>query len=92
MLKAILQWLATLFAPKPVPELGRNEPCHCGSGRKYKRCCLEKDAARLRAERDTAATVAGSSIGGRATVANQKLPRPNQPMHRANEYRPPKGR
>ena len=25
-------------------ELGRNEPCHCGSGKKYKKCCLEKDA------------------------------------------------
>ena len=24
-------------------KLGRNEPCHCGSGTKYKRCCLEKD-------------------------------------------------
>ncbi len=24
---------------------GRNEPCHCGSGKKYKKCCLEKDAA-----------------------------------------------
>lgn len=22
---------------------GRNEPCHCGSGLKYKRCCLAKD-------------------------------------------------
>jgi len=21
----------------------RNEPCWCGSGKKYKRCCLEKD-------------------------------------------------
>jgi hypothetical protein len=21
-------------------KLGRNEPCHCGSGRKYKKCCL----------------------------------------------------
>ena len=21
---------------------GRNEPCHCGSGRKYKKCCLRK--------------------------------------------------
>lgn len=20
------------------PKLGRNDPCHCGSGRKYKRC------------------------------------------------------
>lgn len=24
-------------------KLGRNEPCHCGSGQKYKRCCLEDD-------------------------------------------------
>ncbi|WP_274364191.1 tetratricopeptide repeat protein [Paenibacillus thermotolerans] len=22
---------------------GRNEPCHCGSGKKYKKCCLDKD-------------------------------------------------
>jgi hypothetical protein len=24
---------------------GRNDPCHCGSGRKYKQCCLDKDEA-----------------------------------------------
>ena len=23
----------------PVEEVGRNAPCPCGSGRKYKRCC-----------------------------------------------------
>lgn len=23
----------------------RNEPCHCGSGKKYKNCCLKKDEA-----------------------------------------------
>jgi hypothetical protein len=22
-----------------VPQVGRNEPCPCGSGRKYKKCC-----------------------------------------------------
>ncbi|MEW5980068.1 MAG: SEC-C metal-binding domain-containing protein [Acidobacteriota bacterium] len=22
-----------------TPELGRNDPCHCGSGRKYKKRC-----------------------------------------------------
>jgi len=27
------------------PRLGRNEPCHCGSGIKYKRCCWEQDEA-----------------------------------------------
>jgi tetratricopeptide (TPR) repeat protein len=24
-------------------KIGRNDPCHCGSGKKYKRCCLEDD-------------------------------------------------
>ncbi len=24
---------------------GRNDPCPCGSGKKYKKCCLEKEAA-----------------------------------------------
>jgi hypothetical protein len=25
------------------PKIGRNDPCPCGSGRKYKRCCMGKD-------------------------------------------------
>ena len=28
---------------------GRNDPCPCGSGRKYKQCCLDKDEATIRA-------------------------------------------
>ena len=28
--------------------LGRNEPCHCGSGKKYKKCCMDKDAKAAR--------------------------------------------
>ncbi|MGM1047874.1 MAG: SEC-C metal-binding domain-containing protein [Bacillota bacterium] len=24
-------------------KIGRNDACHCGSGKKYKKCCLEKD-------------------------------------------------
>ena len=26
-------------------KLGRNDPCHCGSGVKYKKCCLDKTAS-----------------------------------------------
>jgi len=33
---------------------GRNDPCHCGSGQKYKRCCQEKDEAAERAARAAA--------------------------------------
>jgi len=28
-----------------MQKLGRNDFCHCGSGKKYKKCCLEKDEA-----------------------------------------------
>lgn len=37
-------------APRPT-DLGRNDPCWCGSGRKYKRCHLAEDASRGSAER-----------------------------------------
>ena len=33
-----------------MAKIGRNDPCHCGSGLKYKRCCLPReDAAAARA-------------------------------------------
>jgi uncharacterized protein len=35
-------------APTPGParkaKIGRNEPCPCGSGKKYKKCCLFNQA------------------------------------------------
>src|SRR5204862_1989170 len=42
---------------------GRNEPCHCGSGRKYKHCCLEKD--------DIAAAAARTKAAAKAEAAAQ---------------------
>jgi transposase-like protein len=30
---------------RPKPKIGRNHPCPCGSGHKYKRCCLGKSHA-----------------------------------------------
>jgi hypothetical protein len=40
------------------PTLGRNDPCHCGSGKKYKQCCLGKDEEKARAARAKAAAEA----------------------------------
>lgn len=40
---------------------GRNEPCHCGSGRKYKQCCLVKDEEADRAARAEAAAKAAAA-------------------------------
>jgi len=77
MLKAILERLAALLAPKEVPQLGRNEPCHCGSGRKYKKCCLEKDAGRLRSEREAGPMATGGAASARGPAANAGSPRAN---------------
>jgi preprotein translocase subunit SecA len=27
------------------PKIGRNDPCPCGSGKKYKKCCMSRDQA-----------------------------------------------
>lgn len=32
-------------------KLGRNEPCYCGSGKKYKKCCLPKDMKEIGGQR-----------------------------------------
>jgi tetratricopeptide (TPR) repeat protein len=34
-----------------MEKIGRNDPCPCGSGLKYKRCCADKDEQLKRAER-----------------------------------------
>ena len=31
--------------PRKVAKIGRNDPCPCGSGKKYKKCCMQKDKA-----------------------------------------------
>lgn len=36
------------FKNKKSPiKVGRNEPCPCGSGKKYKKCCLEKEGKKI---------------------------------------------
>jgi tetratricopeptide (TPR) repeat protein len=34
-----------------MAKIGRNDPCRCGSGKKYKKCCLASDEAAARAAR-----------------------------------------
>jgi preprotein translocase subunit SecA len=43
---------------EPGKELGRNDPCHCGSGKKYKNCHLARDEEAARAARAKAAEAA----------------------------------
>jgi tetratricopeptide (TPR) repeat protein len=37
-----------------MAKIGRNDPCRCGSGQKYKRCCLPRDEAAAAADRAAA--------------------------------------
>ncbi len=39
-----------------MKKVGRNEPCPCGSGKKYKKCCLAKDEAEALREEVAAPT------------------------------------
>ena len=34
----------------PLPDIGRNDPCPCKSGKKYKRCCGLKQAGMIAAK------------------------------------------
>jgi hypothetical protein len=43
-----------------MASLGRNDPCHCGSGKKYKNCHLDADEAKERAERTQAESEAAA--------------------------------
>jgi SEC-C motif-containing protein len=61
---------------------GRNDPCHCGSGRKYKHCCLEKDAAAASAERAKTAAEAP------APAAPEAAHGPHAPQRKAETHQP----
>ena len=43
---------------KTGPELGRNDPCWCGSGKKYKNCHLQSDRAKAAGQPAAAVTMA----------------------------------
>ncbi len=50
---------------------GRNSPCHCGSGKKYKQCCLVKDEAAQREARAAAAKEAAAAIENEPAEAGE---------------------
>jgi uncharacterized protein YecA (UPF0149 family) len=43
MLKKMERFSKKDLFKKQKRKIGRNEPCPCGSGKKYKKCCLDKD-------------------------------------------------
>ena len=79
------------------PAPGRNEPCHCGSGKKYKQCHLREDEAAAREARAQAAEAAAAEAeaaepaeGGDAAKDQGKKRKPkreqtHQPWKRASQ-------
>ena len=64
----LMDWIKKMLAPSPAAieaarERGRNEPCWCGSGKKYKRCHLRDDMHK-RVDAKLDAHFAATSQGG----------------------------
>jgi hypothetical protein len=47
-----------------LADVGRNEPCSCGSGRKYKKCCLAKEDAAIAVDPEIVALVDRANESG----------------------------
>ena len=69
-----------------TPRPGRNEPCHCGSGKKYKQCCLPKDEAKAAKARAKAAAEAAKAEPASADAADApSAPPPQAPKHQTHQ-------
>jgi len=71
---------------------GRNEPCHCGSGKKYKQCHLVQDEGAAREARQKAQAAAAAAPAEEAEAkpaaraAQPRVPRPTpQPWKRSGQ-------
>jgi hypothetical protein len=54
-------------------KLGRNDFCHCGSGVKYKKCCLPTDGNSIAESQEQITRQIKDSIGDKCTVISGEL-------------------
>jgi hypothetical protein len=64
--------MSVLTAARP----GRNDVCRCGSGRKYKHCCLAKDDDAAAAARAKAAVDVSGQLSEDAPVKTARAAQP----------------
>src|ERR1035437_124341 len=69
--------------PAQLP--GLNDSCHCGSGKKYKKCCEDKDAAaqhtHLEKEWTQAEKAAAKKAEDEKAAAPEQSSAPTKPTH-----------
>ena len=58
-----------------MAKINRNSLCPCGSGLKYKHCCLSKDEEGAREENERAERRVENVIGGVATIFDHAIDR-----------------
>jgi hypothetical protein len=66
---------------RAAAKVGRNDPCPCGSGKKYKKCCFEKDQERLHHS---------SEVAGVTTEELEVMPEPFLTREKLEDMRGPK--
>lgn len=47
-----------------MAKIGRNDPCPCGSGRKYKQCCLQREQGMTTRSRLLVVLIGGVLLAG----------------------------
>lgn len=69
--------------------IGRNEPCYCGSGKKYKKCCLQKDSVEdVKIDESRIAHTTHDLIGGIRELALAQLEQVVIYLNKPNKYDP----
>jgi tetratricopeptide (TPR) repeat protein len=72
-------------------EIGRNDPCPCGSGKKYKKCCMGKAAPRRRPQPQPKSPPPGQGDQLRVAMDHARagrLPQAEQIYHQVLQTRP----
>lgn len=66
-------------------KLGRNDPCHCGSGKKYKACHLAADEATARKKASDAAAAAPAPEPDAESETKASSQKAHSPRHQTQQ-------
>jgi len=78
---------------KATSRPGRNERCHCGSGKKYKHCCLAKDEAadlKARQKREKAEQAAAAKAAKKAKESEEAGEKAEEAAAESHQRRAPR--
>ena len=60
-------------------KIGRNDPCHCGSGKKYKHCCYAKDSVKQEIPAEVAEEGAAGDETAEASASDASAGKKREP-------------